>query len=179
MSYNVKGSSINTKLAYVREHFGEEGENAILETVENEDLRTILDSSWYPFELYVEVLNVIAKHHFGGNLAGLQEVGRYSAATALRSTYRAFLGRDSYTGFLGRISSLHHMLYSDGKSEIQIGEDGTSCKVVLSGKPTIAEEDLQIALGFYLGCGVLYGHESVRGSFTQVDGEGHFHLEWD
>ncbi len=178
MDYNVKGSSIRSKLDFVEERFGPEAREAISQTVRSEDLDRILDSSWYPYATYVEVLRVIVERYFDGEEAGLQEVGRFSAHQALSTTYRAFRTTETYTAFLGRISSLHHMLYSVGRSQIEIGEGGNSCAIVLTGKPTLATEDLQVALGFYLGCGLEYGHRAIRGDFELTGGEARFRLDW-
>ncbi|HVS63785.1 MAG TPA: hypothetical protein VMT85_09845 [Thermoanaerobaculia bacterium] len=180
MSFEVKGSSIRSKLEFVEERFGADAEQALIAAVGKTELVRVLEPSWYPYPhpLYVALLRAIADRHFGGDLSSLQEVGGDTARRALDTTYRAFRA-GTYADFLSRLSRLHHMLYSEGRSEVVLGEDGTSCRVVLSDKPRFDVEDLQIALGFYLECGRIYGCHAMRGRFEVAGAEARFDLQWN
>ena len=60
-TYNVKGSSIATKLQWVRDHYGDEGVDQLRLRVDDSRLDSILSSSWYPFELFDQVNVAVAK----------------------------------------------------------------------------------------------------------------------
>lgn len=179
MSYRVKGTSINTKFDFVRERFGEEAEAMLRERVRSDQAPRILASAWVPFEIYVDVLRAIADLFYRGNVQGLQEAGRFSAKQALTTTYKTFVTRRSFAEFLERMSSLHHLFYSEGRSEVDVADDGHSCTITLHDKPELPDEDLEVALGFYLGAGSLLGHHAIRGSYRVSDTQAVFQLSWD
>ena len=96
--YQVKGSTINSKFAFVRSEFGATAEESIGEELESStgEARPFLDSSWYPFATYVALLRLIARHHFGGDLSKLTAIGAGSARLTFAHTYRAFLTGDDF-----------------------------------------------------------------------------------
>ncbi len=176
--YSVKGSSLKSKLAFVESRFGNSELEKLEAQLKEEGFPTLFDSGWYPFDRFVRLLRIITDNHFSGNTSRLTEVGEYSAQESLGKTYRTFVNSKSFIGFLKNVDRLHHMLYNEGKSEIFIDDDENGCRIVQSGKSQIAEEDLQVALGFYCGAGRLHGIRNIQGRFTIKPDGADYILSW-
>ncbi|TNF75319.1 MAG: hypothetical protein EP299_06320 [Acidobacteria bacterium] len=178
--YLVRGSSISSKFEFVRDRFGTEAELRLKEDFENrERLFPILDSSWYPFELYDEINRAIADKFFDGKLAGLVEVGSYSAEKVLTSVYKAFAEGKDFVGFLLRAALLHERFYSQSQMDVTLGEDGVSAEILLRDAPTYSEADLHMAAGFYAGAAKLLGVTGFHHEYTLTKDGAHFQLRWD
>ena len=176
--YWVKGSSIKSKLEYVRDRFGAEAEGVLKHRFARQGLFLILESEWYPYALFDELCVAIAENHFGGNLERLLEVGAYSAERTLRSTYVAYLEGGDFLRFLGRISALHGRLYNQGSMEVVVNVDGKSCCLRLRGAPEYREADIQVAAGFYVGSAHCCGLRDVRHRIERLDGGVDISLNW-
>ena len=177
--YQVKGSSIRSKFDYVHERFGEAAERQLEERFRERGILPVLDSVMYPFEAYDAVNRAIAEQFFDGDLSRLSEVGAYSARKVLTGVYRAFAAGKDYPGFLRRAAVLHERFYSHGGMDVNLGDDGKSCEILLRGAPTYSEADLHIAGGFYAGAAELLGIESLdwRLSWDASSGA-RFQLRW-
>ena len=173
----VKGSTILSKVLFVRERFGAEAERDLLAFVARYEERQVLDGSWYPFALYEGVLGRIADVHYGGDLERLREVGEDSAHQALTGTYQVY-GQMGLAQFLNRIGALHNRFYSQGDIEATMDEDAGSCTIRMFGAPFYREVDLQVAAGFYVGAARELGLDRVRCRFQAVGDEIRFHLQW-
>ena len=175
-SYGVKGSSIQSKLQYVREAFGEKAEERLRSS--HPDLgRAVLKGSWYPFELYDQLLQTIATNHFGGFLQRLEAVGEHSAEVALSTTYKAFAVAKDLPGLVRRLSTLHGMYYDKGS--MRLGDFGDShLTVVLSGAPVYSKADLHVASGFYVGAAKVIGMKGVRSTINLGDDGAEIKLRW-
>ena len=176
--YRVKGSTLNTKIAFVRERFGEEAVNRLIGKLSQDEPFKAFDSGWYPYEQYVRILELIAEQHFGGDLSRLVEAGEYSANQALSTTYAAFVVSGDFLGFLNRIAQLHSMFYSLGHIEVETLLHGKGCEIRHRGKSEYAEADMYVALGFYKGAGSLHGLQGVSGGFTRDRDGVTFSLSW-
>ena len=178
--YRVRGSSISSKFEFVRVRFGTEAELQLKEQfADHEQLFPILDSSWYPFELYDEINRAIADRFFDGELSGLVEVGSYSAEKVLTSVYKAFAEGKDFVGFLLRAALLHERFYSQSQMDVTLGEDGVSAEILLRDAPTHSEADLHMAAGFYAGAAKLLGVKGYRDEYNLIQDGAHFQLRWD
>ena len=178
--YRVRGSSISSKFEFVRDRFGTEAELQLKEAfADRERLFPILDSSWYPFELYDEINRAIADRFFDGKFSGLIEVGSYSAEKVLTSVYKAFAEGKDFVGFLLRAALLHERFYSQSQMDVTLGEDGVSAEILLRDAPMYSEADLHIAAGFYAGAAKLLGLSSFRHEYSLTKDGAHFQLRWD
>lgn len=177
--FSVKGSSISSKFAFVRETFGAAAERELRESLRDAaDLGTILDSSQYPFDLYDRILVALAERFYDGDLSRLEEVGAYSAQKSLTTIYRAFTQGKDFLGFLSRIGLLHERFYSEGKMEVEVAADRKGARIRLSGAPRYSDADLFVAGGFYLGAGRLLGLEAISYDLARTDQGATFRLEW-
>lgn len=177
--YQVKGSTLRSKFDYVHERFGDQALERLERRFANKKLFPILHSGWYPYELYVAVLEAIAEHHFDGNLAQLVDVGAHSAKVALSTVYAAFVRPTGFVEFLQGMSRLHHMFYSLGEIEVTIDEGMNRAEIVQRDKPTFADADLYVASGFYQKAADLHGLEGVACGFSLEADGAHFDLSWE
>ena len=175
-AFQIKGSSIQSKLDYVREKLGPEQEKEVREMLRRRGIVLLLQSSWYPAEVYEDLNRFLADRFFDGEVERLVEVGSFSAQRALESTYKAYLEGGDFTRFLQRISSFHERFFSQGHMEVQPTE--SSCEIFLSGAPSYPLPDLQIARGFYVGAARCFGLENVRCSLAEESGGARFLLTW-
>jgi hypothetical protein len=176
--YWVKGSSIKSKLEFVRERFGPPAEAALKQRFASQGLFLILESEWYPYALFDELCVAIAENHYGGALERLLDIGVYSAERALRTTYEAYLEGGEFLRFLARIPALHGRLYNQGRMEVSVGENGRSCEIHLRGAPLYTEADTQVAAGFYVGAARTCGLKGVQHRIERRDDGVDFFLNW-
>jgi len=176
--YMVKGSSIKSKFDFVKAVFKEEKFAKLKNELPAYNNITLLDTSWYPFQMYEDVNKKIADICYGGEISKLQEVGSFSAEQVLTSVYKSYMSGGDFLKFLKRISSLHERFYSAGKMEVIVDQNEKACKIVLSGAPFYTEADNNIALGFYVGSANLCGLKKVKGTITKKIKQVVFDLIW-
>ncbi|MDY7093071.1 MAG: hypothetical protein SX243_08885 [Acidobacteriota bacterium] len=176
--YRVKGSSLTTKLAFVRERAGAEVEQNLRQELRSEGLFLILESDWYPYRLFDRLNVLVAEACFGGDLRRLTEVGRHSAHKVLGSTYGVYSGGASFESFLSKVAGLHDRFYSHGEMRHRLGADGRSCTIFLDGAPDYSDSDLYVACGFYAGAAERFGLEGVEHRFERRDGGARLLLSW-
>jgi hypothetical protein len=176
--YQVKGSSIRSKLEFVRERFGEQAERELAKDLAEAGVPRVLEASWYPYELYDRVLQRIAERHYGGELEQLREVGEFSARHSLAGTYAVYSDLGAYERLLERLPALHDRFYNLGSSRVELDEGAHRATLELHGAPRYTETDLQIAAGFYQGAGEAMGCRDIEVELElQADGA-RFHIRW-
>jgi len=128
-SFQVKGSALTTKLAFLRS----QGGNAMAVEAEaflaDHGIPTVLESIWYPYSTYDALLRWVADRCFGSDLKRLEQVGRFSAEAAHTSTYKGFVGSGDFQRYLEQLSVLHGRIYSLGSVLVSPGGDSRSCTV--------------------------------------------------
>lgn len=177
-TYRVKGSTLNSKIAFVEQRFGTSAKDELLVELDGMGFPKFFDSGWYSYAQYCDLLRLIADRFYGGKISHLKEAGEYSAAQALEHTYSAFANRGDFIAFLKHISMLHKMFYSEGRIEVQVLPGGQRCEIRHREKPEFAEEDLQVAMGFYQGAARLHGISNISGRFFSDALGFTFLLEW-
>ena len=177
--YQVKGSSISSKLAYLLEAAGEAAEGEARLFLKEKDVTTVLEATWYPYQTYDALLVWMAQRHFGGQVDRLEKVGRFSAQKALTTTYSAFSRTGDFARFLEKMPVLHKRYYSHGQLVASLLLPGaTHCEILLDGAPTYGDADLYIAAGFYAGAAELMGLKDVQATFTRERSRVRFKLSW-
>ncbi len=174
----IKGSTIRTKLAFLRDQFGADAETKLAQTLEQRGYPRILEASWYPFEIYEIALQHIADEHYPGQPDGLIEVGTFSAQQALSTTYEAFARKRDFAGFLTLLPQLRLRLYSGGSLEIEQHPERHSCTIGLRDMPRYADVDLFISQGFFAGAARMLGHPDAVCQTQRVDRGVDFVLSW-
>jgi len=178
--YRVKGSTINSKFAFVRARFGHAAEQQLEEQLARGTgaSRPFLDSAWYPFETYVQVLKLIARNHYQDDVSRLAAIGEGSADVTFAATYRAFMSGDDFLRFLKRMPKLHAQFYDQGRIEVEIVASERECYIRHRDKDTYDDADLHVAQGFYRRAAELHGLEVVYCVFSRCARGVDFKLRW-
>ncbi|HYL99469.1 MAG TPA: hypothetical protein VEZ90_10980, partial [Blastocatellia bacterium] len=103
----VKGGKISSKLSFVKDNYGPEMVEHVLASLskaDQSDLKLILDTGWYDFELYRRVNEAVCSVAAGGDQSVYVKMGWHSAEVAFGKTYKAFLAKN-VKELLGRIES--------------------------------------------------------------------------
>ncbi|MEM1178717.1 MAG: hypothetical protein AAGM22_10260 [Acidobacteriota bacterium] len=178
-TFQVKGSSISSKLSFLLETRGEAAEGEARVFLKEHGVTTVLEATWYDYEVYDRLLAWIARRHFGNDVSRLSEVGRYSANKALTTTYEAFRSPGDFSRFLEKMPVLHKRYYSHGRLVASLVLPGASrCEVLLEGAPVYSDTDLYVAAGFYSGAAELMGHRDVHCGFQREGKRVRFKLQW-
>ena len=175
--YMVKGISITSLFRYLDEYYSEETSDTIRSKVKDHDKFPIMNSGWYPYELYIEILELIAAECFNGQLSSLEALGEYSSRNVLEGIYHAFVARKDFVRFLTKISVLHKRFYNSGDMEVRILSDN-SAEILLKGAPEYAEADIYIAGGFYATAAKVCGHPSAKYEFKRVVNGVRYLVSW-
>lgn len=159
--FQVKGSTLHTKLAFARAHLGTEVEEAILEFLRDAGIHRVLTGSWYDFAIYERLLEKLAEVGYQGDLERLREVGAFSAENALSTTYRAFARSKDLDRFLELLPQLHTSMHSHGKLTLD-ERTMTSFVLTVRDMPSYGQGEAYVTEGFFASCARLLGCLGVR-----------------
>lgn len=174
--FQIKGSSLVSKLEYLREVHGDAAELEAKKRLRDQGVYLLLVSDWYPYHLYTELNEAIVEEYLGGQLQRLQEVGEFSARRALETVYKIYLDQGDIEAFLRRLASLHERFFNIGTMEVRSAEG--SCDILLTGAPVYPMVDMQVALGFYTGAARRFGIENPRCELTTGARSATYELRW-
>lgn len=118
MAY-VKGSAFSSRIKWTRLNQGESGLNRLTAEVSS-NLADLLEdgavmSSWYPFELFIELNEAIDRTFGKGDLALIRQLGRHGADANLTTIYRLFFKVGTVKWIMARAARLWHMHYDSGR----------------------------------------------------------------
>jgi hypothetical protein len=118
----IKGAVLKSRVAFIQEHFGEEGVQRVLESLPAGDRRTLrmlFTSNWYPFELGQTLDEAIVRVLGAGQNELFERLGEASAASNLGSIHSSFLTRGDAHAFLAKAPSIYSLYYQSGRREYQ------------------------------------------------------------
>ena len=175
----VKGSKITSKLAFVRNEYGEAALTAMVRSMEptdQESLRMVLDTSWYPIELYERVIRAICHTAASGDETVYTRIGYHSAEEVLNNTYKVFRGKNP-VDLLNKMVPMHSMMNDPGEMEVRSERDGQCTIKVL--KPRSMPVICRVARAFYHRAVELCGGTAVQVSEVHCSGEGESFCQFD
>jgi len=161
----IKGTAIGSVHRYVREHFGEDDWRAMLATVEppvrQPIVGGILVSAWYPFALFIRIVQA-AEAQFGARIPRLhREMGRAAAEYGLTTFYKIFFKVGSPQFIITRSAKVWRTYYTSGEMTVPVCEDGHAV-VELVGFEEPARELCERLPGFFERTVELSGGRGVR-----------------
>lgn len=133
----VKGTKITSKMEFVREVYGEEGERQVKESLSEDDqtaVRRVLDVGWYPRELYERVVEAVVQGPGGGDARVLDRLGTHSAERMAEGAYNAYYRAKDPLKVLEGMVPLHGMLNDPGEMSVELLSDGHLAIIVESPK---------------------------------------------
>jgi hypothetical protein len=127
---NVKGTSIAARLDYVRRRGGDEAVIAILNELsdkpEVEQIRVTgaLKSAWYPFRMFVELIEAIDRKFGRGDGSLVQDLGAEVARTDLKTVYKIFYRIASPNFIVTKATQVWNRYYDSGELMSLQNDDG-------------------------------------------------------
>ena len=176
--YKVKGSSINSKIYFIKEKFSQSNAENLKNQFNDIISFPVLESSWYDYQVYIDILKKIAEMFYDSDIQKLKQVGVFSAKTVLNGVYKSFIQGKDFTKFLKKVSRLHSRFYSKGEMLVEISDNENKCEIILKGAPIYSEEDNYIAAGFYTGSAMACGLSEIICNIEPGNGFVRFILEW-
>ncbi len=116
---NLKGAAFKAIVEYVRNHYGDEGLQRVLDQVAPEIRDSlglgVLITNWYPIEYVEEFIGKADKIHGRGDLQMAAEMGRFSANFGMNVIYRTVIRVGSPEFALGKAAMMWSRYYDSGK----------------------------------------------------------------
>ena len=118
----VKGSVLKSRLAFIEDHFGQQGLTQVLASLSEEDQKTlgmVLTVKWYPFELGKRLDNAIVQVLGGGRPEFFERLGEASADKNLTTLHHGFMTEGKPHAFLAKAPAIYALYYETGRREYQ------------------------------------------------------------
>ena len=118
----IKGSVLKARLALVEELEPDEGVERVLAALPVADrtpLRSLLATSWYPFELGKRLDEAIVARFGAGKLDFFEKIGEASAQKNLTGVHKHFLVEGDPQAFLARAPMIYSFYYDQGRREYE------------------------------------------------------------
>jgi uncharacterized protein (TIGR02265 family) len=180
----VKGTKITSKLAFVRDVYGEDWAQRVLESLAPEDgekVRTALEIGWHPRDLYERVIQAVVDGPGGGDERVLDRLGKHNAERQSEGAFAVYYrSRDPLTVLQG-MAPMHRMLNRPG--EMRVERQGDKHLTIFVDEPTGSSTICRIAAAFYRRSVELCGAREV--TVREVECSGHdgdrcrFEVRWE
>jgi hypothetical protein len=182
---NVKGSTLSSRLLWVSLHHGEEGLerlNKSLSPAARAALTVPLNKAkWYPFELFVELIEVIDRVFGKGDMSLARQLGRFTADANLKTVYKLFYMVGTPKWIIDRAARLWDLHYDSGRLVI-MRYPGNESEARIVGFSTPHRAHCQSVWGWCERSLELSGAKEVKGvevrCRAQGDDECAYHLTW-
>jgi len=136
----IKGNKITSKFAFLRDAYGEKMHQEVLDSmsvVDRAALQMVLETHWYPFELYQRLLVAICKIAGGGDELVYTAIGRYSAEHAFATTYKVFLGKSPVDLVKRKMIPMHALRNDPAKMEAVSEAEGHCVIKIIEPRSTL------------------------------------------
>ncbi|HMG33323.1 MAG TPA: hypothetical protein VKM94_05240 [Blastocatellia bacterium] len=166
----VKGGKISSKIAFIREYYGEEMIQKIVASMTPRDqaeLKLILDTAWYSIDLYDRFVVAICDVAASGDSSVYEKIGFHSADLAFSTTYKTFRGKNP-TDLFEKTLSMHAMRNDPAEMKVISQQDGACIVRIAQPRSTVAL--CSLARAFYVRAIELCGQSNVRVRETSCSG---------
>jgi uncharacterized protein (TIGR02265 family) len=179
----VKGGALQSRLAFVREHRGDEGVQRVLARLSDADRATfsqVLVGGWYPFDLNERLDEAVAAEMGMGDKVFLM-MGEKSAMQNLTGAHRALLTEGDPHGLLRRTPQIYQMYYDTGRRTYEnLGEK--KARIRTYDAPTFSRHDCLTVVGWHTKAVEMCGGKNPRVTETLCRARGaevcEYLLEW-
>jgi uncharacterized protein (TIGR02265 family) len=172
-SGKVKGGAIQSRLAFVRDHSGDDAVGRVLGRLSEEERREcahVLASAWYPFELNAKLDEAIAAE-LGMGEKIFELIGEKSAAHNLGSTHRVFVTDRDPHGLLRRAPQIYQAYYDTGRRTYERAGD-TKAVLRTYESQTFSKHDCLTVAGWHRKAIEMCGGTNVRVTETKCRARG-------
>ncbi|MGD2114744.1 MAG: DUF2378 family protein [Acidobacteriota bacterium] len=146
----VKGTKITSKLSFVRDVYGDDWAQRVLDSLAPEDreqVRTALEIGWHPRDLYERVIEAIVNGPGGGDERVLDRLGRHNAERQAEGAYAVYYRSKDPLAVLQGMAPMHRMLNRPG--EMTVERQGDRHLTIIVSEPTGSPAVCRIAAAFY------------------------------
>jgi uncharacterized protein (TIGR02265 family) len=147
----IKGAILKSRLAFVRDRFGDEAVERIRASLPAEDqqaLKSILTVRWYPFEIGKRLDDAIVAQCGNGDPAFFRQLGASSADKNLSTLHKSLLAPGKPHEFLGRARTIYALYYETGHREYERTGDRSGVLTTYDAE-TFSAPDCQTVIGWY------------------------------
>jgi len=148
----IRGVVLHARREFVKEHFGEEAWQKVLDALPTEDqelLRGIvLSAQWYPFKLGERIDKAIVDVLGGGDVKVFEKIGAKSAQRNLSKEHKSFLSPGDPQAFMKKTQLIYKFYYDSGYREYE--ETGSNSGVITTYEAeTFSAPDCLTVIGWY------------------------------
>jgi uncharacterized protein (TIGR02265 family) len=170
----IKGAILKSRIAFVRDRFGEPGVERVRATLPPEDqaaLKSILTVRWYPFEIGKRLDDAIVAVCGDGDPAFFKQLGAASANKNLATLHKSLLAPGNPHAFLERARTIYALYYETGRREYKRTGDRSGVLTTYDAE-TFSAPDCQTVIGWYERALEMCGATGVRVVETACRAEG-------
>jgi uncharacterized protein (TIGR02265 family) len=147
----IKGAVLKSRLAFIEQHFGQDGVRRVLQSLAPDDersLRLLFTSNWYPFELGKRLDEAIVRVLGGGRREFFERLGAASAERNLRSVHSSYLTPGNPQAFLANTPAIYAAYYETGRREYELTGEKSGV-LTTYGAETFSAPDCLTVVGWY------------------------------
>ncbi len=115
----IKGNTLKAREAFVKERFGREKWEAVMESLSEADRNllksSVVNSGWYEFALGDRLDKAIVSVVGGGDMRVFEEIGRASARENLAGVHGSFLEPRDPQKFMAKAPMIYRFYYDTGR----------------------------------------------------------------
>lgn len=148
----IKGIILHARVEFVKEHFGEDAWNRVLDSMSDEDRQILGDmivtAKWYPFEVGERLDRAIVDDLGGGDEGIFEDIGGKSAQRSLLKVHKSFLKPGDPQAFMNKADMIYKFYYDTGHREYK--ETGPNSGVISTYEAeTFSAADCLTVVGWY------------------------------
>lgn len=180
----IKGAVLKSRLAFVKQHAGQDGLDRVLNLLPPDDqrlLRVVFTSNWYPFQVGKRLDDAIVQVMGGGRNDYFEKLGEASAINNLGSVHAGYLTKGDAHAFLAKAPQIYDMYYETGRREYEkTGE--RSATLTTRDAETFSAPDCLTVAAWYRKALELCGVPNARVRETECRAKGgevcRYEIEW-
>lgn len=171
----IKGLIVHARVEFVKEHFGDEAWNRVLESMSAEDRQilgdTIVTAKWYPFEVGERLDRAIVDILGGGDEGIFEDIGVKSAQRSLLKVHKSFLKPGDPQAFMNKSDMIYKFYYDTGYREYK--ETGPNSGVVSTYEAeTFSAADCLTVVGWYKEALKMCGARNIKAEEEECRAKG-------
>ncbi len=159
----IKGTVLKSRLGFVEQHWGRDGLERLLDSLPEEDRRTlqaILSVKWYPFALGERLDAAIVRVLGEGRPEVFERLGAASADANLTTLHKGFLAPGRPQAFMAKAPQIYGFYYETGRRTWEpVGENGGV--MTTYDAETFSTPDCLSVIGWYRRALEMCGAEGV------------------
>lgn len=161
----IKGLIIQAREDFVKDNFGEEAWENVIDALPKETRGTLRDlvitAKWYPFEVGDQLDKAIVEVLGGGDTTIFEEIGAKSAKRSLTKVHKSFLTPGDPQAFMKKADMIYKFYYDTGYREYK--ETGPGSGVITTYEAeTYSVPDCLTVIGWYREALRMCGARNVR-----------------